>query len=367
MKLRSLLPFCLLLCFDLSCPVSGLPSFARDDNIPTKPGAPPVYSRNPEANALYIQGLEYFNKGKPWAGGSLENARKALKLFQQAAQKDPQFALAYIGQADALDATSFSVSGSVAPGKVYREQEAAALKAAQLDDNLPQAHSTLAEIFYDNEYEWPKAEKELQRVIELMPKAAAPHTQYALFLGTMGRFAEAEKQVKLAQEIAPQSAGPNRAMLQILYWQHKDDAAVAQGLEALSKDQGLVAHFLLSFVYIHQGQFEKGIEEMKASMAAGDAGSLAGLAYAYAMAKNKTELENTLERLKHHPAHDHVAYRLAAVYVALGDKDRALSLLEKDYRQRSNWMTKLKVDPVMDPLRQEPRFRQLMHKMGFEQ
>jgi tetratricopeptide (TPR) repeat protein len=368
MKLRSLLPFWLLLCLGLSYPAFGPSSFALDDNGPAKPGASPVYSKNPEANALYIQGLEYFSKGKPWAGGSLENARKALKLFQQAAQKDPQFALAYIGQADALDATSFSVSGSVAPGKVYREQEAAALKAAQLDDSLPEAHSTLAEIYYDNEYEWSKAEKELQRVIELMPKAAAPHGQYGLFLGTMGRFAEAEKQIKLAQTMAPKSPAPNRAMMQILYWQHKDDAAVAQGLEALSKDnKGLVAHFLLSFVYIHQGQFEKGIEEMKASMASGDAGSLAGLAYAYAMAKNQPELEKTLEQLKHHPAHDHVAYRLAAVYVALGNKDKALSLLEKDYRQRSNWMTKLKVDPVMDPLRQEPRFKQLIRKMSFEE
>jgi tetratricopeptide (TPR) repeat protein len=366
MKLRSLLPFCLLLCFDLSYPASGPSSFARDDNSPPKPSAPPVYSRNPEANALYIQGLEYLNKGKPWAGGSLENARKALKLFQQAAQKDPQFALAYIGQADALDATSFTVAGSAPPGKVYRQQEAVALKAAQLDDSLPQAHLTLAGIYYDNEYDWPKAERELQRVIELTPNAMGVHLRYALFLGTMGRFAEAEAQVKLAQTIDPKSAAPNRAMLQILYWQHKDDAAVAQGLEALSKDQALATHFFLSFVYIHQGQFEKGIEEMKSATAAGDAGSLAALAYAYAMAKNKTELEKTLERFKNHPAHDHVAYRLAAVYVALGDKDRALSLIEKDYRQRSNWMNRLKVDPVMDPLRQEPRFRQLMHKMGFE-
>ena len=129
MKLRSLLPFSLLLCFGLPYPASGPSNSIGDDNRPAKPDASPVYSKNPEANALYIQGLEYFSKGKPWAGGSLENARKALKLFRQAAQKDPQFALAYIGQSDALDATSFTVSGSVAPGKVYRAQEAAALKA----------------------------------------------------------------------------------------------------------------------------------------------------------------------------------------------------------------------------------------------
>ena len=248
MKLRSLLPFCLLLCCDLSYPASGSSSFARDDNTPTKPSAPPVYSRNPEANALLYSGTGVLQQRQALGRRITGERQESAKAFPAGGAKSTSnLALAYIGQADALDATSFSVSGSVAPGKVYRKQEAAALKAAQLDDNLPQAHSTLAEIFYDNEYEWPKAEKELQRVIELMPKAAAPHTQYALFLGTMGRFAEAEKQVKLAKEIAPQSAGPNRAMLQILYWQHKDDAAVAQGLEALSKGRRVVRPFLTEF------------------------------------------------------------------------------------------------------------------------
>lgn len=366
MKLRSLLPFCLLLCFSLACPASGPSKSARDDTSPGKASEPPAYSRNPEANTLYIQGLDYLSKGKPWLGGSLLNAQKALKLFRQATQKDPQFALAYIGQADALDATSFSVSGSPAPEKVYRQQKAVVLKAAQLDDNLPQAHMALAEIYYTSEYDWSRAEKEMQRVIELMPKDSVAHARYGLFLGTMGRFEEAEAQVKLAQAMAPQNAAPDRAMLQLLYWERKDDAAVAVGLEALRKDKGLSTHFFLGFVYIHQGQFEKGIEEIKAATAAGDAGSLGSLAYAYAMAQNKTELENTLARFLHHPAHDNLPYRLAAIYVALGDKDRAINLLEKDYRQRDNWITRLKVDPVMDPLREEPRFKQLMRKMSFE-
>ena len=366
MKPRSLLLFCLLLCFSLLYPASGLSSFALDDNNLPKPSAPPVYSRNPEANTLYVQGLDYLSKGKPWLGGSILNAQKALKLFRQATQKDPQFALAYIGQADALDAASFSVSGSPAPEKVYRQQKAVVLKAAQLDDSLPQVHLALADIYYNCEYDWSKAEKEMQRVIELTPKAAVAHARYGLFLGTMGRFEEAEAQVKLAQAMDAQSAGPDRAMLQLLYWERKDDEAVAVGLEALRKDKGLSTHFFLGFVYIHQGQFEKGIEEIKTATAAGDAGSLASLAYAYAMAQNKTELENTLDRFLHHPAHDHVLYRLAAIYLAMGDKDRAMNLLEKDYGQRDNWLTRLKVDPVMDPLRQEPRFKQLMRKMSFE-
>ncbi|HLJ26276.1 MAG TPA: hypothetical protein VKY85_06165 [Candidatus Angelobacter sp.] len=366
MRIRFLLLFYLALGLAYSAFASSS-FFIEDGSDPAKRTDQKIYSKNPEANALYIQGLDYLSKGKAWAGGSVENAKKALELFRQAAKKDPQFALAYLGQADALDAASFSAPGGLDPGKVYREQEAVALKAIALDDSLTDAHSTLAEIYQDNEYDWPKAEREMKRVIELTPNAAAGHRDYGLFLGTMGKFEEAEAQIRLAQTLDEKSASPNRAMMQILYWEHKDDAAVAQGLEAARKDKALNTHFFLGFVYIHQGQFEKGIEELKLASEGGDAGSLAGLAYAYAMAGDKTKLKDTLERFQHHPAHDHVPYRLAAVYVALGDKDRAISLIEKDYRQRSNWLTRLKVDPVMDTLRQEPRFKQLMRKMNFEE
>ena len=366
MRIRPLLLFLVL---GLACSAFASPNsffIQGAGSGPAKGADQKIYSKIPEANALYIQGLDYLGKGKAWAGGSVENAKQALKLFRQAAKKDPQFALAYLGQADALDAASFSAPGSLEPGKVYREQEAVALKAIALDDSLIDAHSTLAEIYQDNEYDWPKAEREMKRVIELTPNTAAGHRDYGLFLGTMGRFEEAETEVRLAQTLDEKSASFNRAMMQILYWEHKDDAAVAQGLEAARKDKALNTYFFLGFVYIHQGQFDKGIEELKLASEGGDAGSLAGLAYAYAMAGDKAKLKDTLKRFQHHPARGHVPYRLAAVYVALGDKDRAISLIEKDYRQRSSWLNRLKVDPVMDPLRQEPRFKQLMRKMNFQ-
>ena len=366
--MRHVLFLCLLASF--SSIYSAAESFGFSsqggNNAPTNADQA-AYSRKPEANTLYIQGLQYLRKGDSRiAGGSMLNAKKALNLFRQAARKDPQFALAYIGQADALDALSFSVAGGAAPGKIYRRQETAALKAVELDDSLLQAHSLLAEVYYDNAYDWPKAEKELKRVIELSPNSVMAHTRYAFFLATMGRFEEAEAQVKLAQTMDERSAAPNRAMLQILYWQHKDDEAVAQGLEALTKDKdNRATHFFLGFVYLHQGQFTKGIEEMKRG-SFGDADSLAALAYAYAAAGDKTEVENTLAQLKHHPAYDRVPYGLAEVYIALHDKGRAIRLIEKAYQQRSNRMNRLKVDPIMDPLRQEPRFKRLMRKMNFQ-
>ncbi len=328
-----------------------------------------VYSKNPEANALYVQAQDMLSKGDAREGGSMDNVHKAMKLFRQATQKDPTFALAYIGESRALELASFSVSGAVPPSKIYRQQEALALKAVQLDDSLTQAHLLLAEIYYDNEYDWPNAEKELKRVIELDPKLIIAHTRYGLFLGMMGRFEEAEMQARLAQTINAKSAVPNRALLRIFFWQHKDDEAIAQGREALSKDkEDLATHFFLGLVYIHQGKFETAIEEMKlAANGLGDAGSLAGLAFAYAAAGDKAGLGKSLEQFNQHPAHDVIPYRLAAVYVAMGYKDRAISSLEKSYRQRSNWINWLKVDPAMDPIREDPRFKALMRKMNFEQ
>lgn len=369
MKVRFILLFCLSLSFNSGYAIAES-SGSSHENQGTQPREvdTKVYSKNPEANALYIQGKEYLSNGDPRKGGTLENAHKAQELFRQATEKDPNFALAYIGQSDALEVGSFSVSGAVIPATIYRQQEAFALKAAQLDDSLPQAHLLLAEIYYDNEYDWAKTEKELKRVIELAPNLVTAHTRYALFLGTMGRFEEAEAQVKLAQTIDEKSATPHRALLRILYWQHKDDEALAQGMEALKKDKAdIPTHFFMGLVYIHQGQFEKGIEEEKISVTLGDAGSLAALAYAYAAAGNKAGVDETLVRFNNHPSHNIVNYRLAAVYVALGDKDRALDLIETDYRQRNSWVNWLKVDPVMDPLRNEPRFKKLMRKMNFKQ
>jgi tetratricopeptide (TPR) repeat protein len=368
MKTIPLLLFCLLLGFGsaYSAPQSSGVSAAHASNNPSKQVDQKVYSKNPEANALYIQGLEYLSKGDPRDGAAIENAHKALKLFRQATEKDPHFALAYLGQADALSGFAFNVAGGVSPIKVYRQQEAAALKAVAIDDSLVDAHLNLAEVYYDNVYDWPKTEQELKRVIQLSPNNVLAICRYARFLGTMGKFEEAEAQVKLAQTIDEKSPVPTRALMRILYWERKDDAAIAQALEALKREEDRPTRYFLGFMYLDKGEFDKGVEEIKLG-SFGDADSLSALAYAYAVAGNKTELNRTLEELKHHPGRDLAFYGTAQVYVAMGDKDRALSLLEKDYERRSWRMNWLKIDPTLDPIREEPRFKALMRKMNFKQ
>lgn len=339
---------------------------AGDEAGPLKSISQNLYSKNPEANALYIQGLEYLGKGRPWAGGSLLNARKALELFRQAAKKDPQFSLAYLNQAKTLDLFNFSVPGGLVPEQIYRQEEKAARRAVELDDASVDAHAMLALIYQQYEYDWPGAEKEIKRVIELTPGSVASHIRYALFLGLMGRFEEAHAQVELSRALDAKSPMINRTLMQLFFWQHNDDAALAQGLEALQKEDNLPTHFYFGLVCIHKNDFDGAIKHLKIATKLGDAGSLVALAYAYAMAGDKTRLKSTLEQFNHHPARGHVPYRLAAVYVALGDKEKAIKLIEKDYRQRSNWLDWLKVDPAMDPLRQEPRFIQLMHKLKLD-
>ena len=366
MKIRVLL-FCLSLGFNAAYAApesSGF--FAESQGAQPKEVDAKVYSKNPEANALYIRGLEYLKNGDARVGGSMENAHKALKLFRQATQKDPQFALAYIGQADALNWFALNVPGAVSPVEVYRQQEAAALKAIAIDDTLVEAHIHLVAVYYDNAYDWPKTEKELKRVIELSPNNIGAICRYARLFGTLGKFEEAEALVKKAQAIDENSPVPNRALLRILYWQHKDEAAYEQAMEALKKDKDdRPTHYFLSFIYYHQGKYDQGIEESKLG-SFGDADSLAGLAYGYALAGYKNKLKETLQKFKQHPGHNLAHYGLGQVYVALGDKDRAIKLIANDYDRHSSRMNWLKVDPTLDPLRQDPRFKQLMHKMNFE-
>jgi len=366
MKARFILLFCLSLGFNSAYATPESSGLAGDDGVATKEADAKVYSRNPEANALYIQGEEYLKNGDSRAGGSMKNAHKALKLFRQATKKDPQFALAYIGQADALNWFALNVPGAVSPVEVYRQQEAAALKAVAIDDTLIEAHIHLAAVYYDNAYDWPKTEKELKRILELSPNNISAICRYARLLGTLGKFEEAEALVKKAQALDENNPVPNRAFLRILYWEHKDEAAYEQAMEALKKDKDdRPTHYFLSFIYYHQGKFDQGIEESKLG-SFGDADSLAGLAYGYALAGYKKELKEALEQFQHHGGRNQAFYGLAQVYVAMGDKDRAIKLITKDYDRRSSRMNWLKIDPTLDPLRQDPRFKQLIHKMNFD-
>ena len=330
-----------------------------------------VYSQNPEANELFLKAREYLTKGNPRIGGSLATTREAIRLFEQAVEKDPKFALAYVEISRAWMQLAYSVPGGVTNKEALPHAKAAALKAVALDENLAAAHLALASIHFDFEHDWGKTEREYELVLRLSPNDAAAHSSYATYLGAMGRFAKALAEAERAEELKP-SATTEYTLARIHYWMRRYDEAAGYCRRSLKKEEMGVSHFLLGFVYVAKSKPDEAIPELKrsVSMLSNNGGALASLAYAYAMDGKKGEALRIVGELRVRQKRNEaeiVPYRVAAVYVALGDKDRAIEWLRKDYQRSGRWMNNLKVDPVMDPLRSDLRFQELMRKMNFKE
>lgn len=325
-----------------------------------------VYSQNPEANALFLKAREYFNNRDPRTGGALANAREAIKLYEQAVKADPQFALAFVEFSRAWMTLGFSNPDGMTNRELLPHAKAAALKAVALGQKMSDAHLALAGIYYSIEFDWEGAEREFKLAIQLAPNSADAHGDYASFLGAMGRFDEALAEANKADELMP-SQGADFDLARIHYDMHRYDEASATIKRSLKEKGNMLGHFLLGFIYVAQHKYDEAIAEFKVDVG-NNAGALAALAYVYAMGGKKDEALKMLNDLEaNHPGAKIVPYRIAAVYLALGDIDQAIELLNKDYEVQDNWMNQLKVDPVMDPLRFDPRFQALLHKMKFKE
>jgi len=244
------------------------------------------------------------------------------------------------------------------------------LKAVALDENLAAAHLALASVHFDFEHDWGKAQREYELVLRLSPDDAAAHSSYATYLGAMGRFAEALAEAERAEELKP-SATAEYTLARIHYWMRRYDKAAEYCRRSLKREELGVVHFLLGFVYVAQNKAHEAIPELKSAVdiLSHNGGALAALAYAYAMDGKKDEALSIVDELRTRPNRaeaEIIPYRVAAVYVALGDKDRGIEWLRKDHERSGRWMNNLKVDPVMDPLRSDPRFQELMRRMNFE-
>jgi len=325
-----------------------------------------IYSQNPEANELFLEAREYFNKRDPRTGGALANAREAIRLYEQAVKTDPKFALAFVELSRAWMTLGFSNPDGMTNKELLPHAKAAALRAVALDQKMADAHLALAGIYYSIEFDWEKAEREFKLAIQLAPNNATAHGSYAAYLGSMGRFDEALAEAKKADELMP-SQGADFDLARIHYDIRRYDEATEYIKRSLKEKGNMLGHFLLGFVYVAQQKYDEAIAEFKIDVG-NNAGALAALAYAYAMGGKKDEALKILDELEtSHKGAKIVPYRIAAVYLALGDKDQAIELLKKDYEVQDNWMNQLKVDPVMDPLRSDPRFQVLLRKMKFKE
>jgi TolB-like protein/class 3 adenylate cyclase/Tfp pilus assembly protein PilF len=318
-------------------------------------------TNNSEAHQFYLKGRYYWNRRYE------ASLKKAAAYFEQAIAADPNYALAYAGLADSYALLGFQGYGAMSPTEALPKARAAAEKALQLDDSLGEAHASLANIKQGFDWDLVGAEKEYERAIELSPNYATAHHWYALHLAITQRFPECFVEIKRAQELDPFSLIINMNTGWFLYFARQYDEALTQCLKVLELDSNFPGiHWMLGQVYRQKGLHEKAIAEFQkvVQLASGDPVQLAVLGHAYAVAGKREEAQKTINELNEISQRRYVpAYFIALIYVGLDDKDQAFAWLEKAFVERSAGMVFIKVEPMFDPVRPDPRFQDLVRRV----
>src|SRR5882724_7882745 len=334
-------------------------------NVNPRKQAPQASTRDidPQAYELYLKGRYFWNKRTD------EGLRKALEYFQSAVSKDPRDPRGHAGIADSY--LMLAEYGTFPARDAVPKAKAAALKALELDDSLAEAHASLAALKEDYDWDWPGAEKEFKRALELNPSYATFHQWYAEFLAEMGRFNEAVDEITRARELDPLSLIVNTVVGEIFYESRQNDQAIQQLRRTLELDPNFAeAHRLLGETYLQLSKHDEAIAELQTALAlsGGSVQNEAFLGQAYGLAGRKSEARAVLNRLKARSAQAYVSPAdLSLVYAGLGENNQALRLLEKACKRRLPSMVNLKVDPSLDNLRSDPRFQDLLHQVGFPQ
>jgi adenylate cyclase len=310
---------------------------------------------------------ELYHKGRSlWEKRSGDNLAKAIAFYEQAIARDPKYALAYSGLANSyvLLPLYFSVPQRDAMAKA-RE---AALKALQIDPNLAEAHNALGKILNFDDLDLAGAEREFQRAIELQPNNATAHQWYGNGpLDSLGRFDEAVAETKRAVELDPLSPIINTDRAFSLYYARRYDEAMAQAKKTIELDPGFFySRQILGMVLQAKGDLPGAIAEFeKARQLSGDPLHLALLAVAKIRMGDKNIAQQVLVELdKVNPDRQGLAYDRALVYLAIGNKEEALRWLEHSYADRDGAnLSWINVEPILDPLRGEPRFEALVQKV----
>jgi len=317
---------------------------------------------NPEAYEAYLKGNHHLFRR------TATDAQKSLEYFQQAVEKQPDYALAYAGIAEAYETAAGSAQGALPPMEAFPKAKAAAMRAVELDATLGEPHVSLAWSSFVFDRDWTTAENQFQRAIRLSPNYPTAHENYATFLSRMGRFDESLREARRAQELDPLSLSGNTMMGIHLGLARRDEEAIPWFRRVLAMDPSFLrAHFGLGLALVHRKRYDEAITELQKAveLSGGGAAQLGALGYAYAVANRRAEALEIAERLKQRSREHYVPPAMVAtVFSGLGDKDQAMTWLEKAIEEHDPWLTGLKVDPMFDPLRSDPRFLDLMHRVG---
>jgi tetratricopeptide (TPR) repeat protein len=314
-------------------------------------------SVDPQTYELYLKGRYFWNKRTEAA------VRKSIDYFQQAIQRDPNYALAYAGMADA-----YIVRNDLSPEEGCSRAKAAARTALQIDESLAEAHNALAMCFFSPDWDWAGAEREFQRAIALNPNYAWAHQWYGQFQHAMGRQNWAAE-VKRAGELDPLSlviAGGG--------W-YIESGQYDLVIETLRKKLELDPNFAEAYVglgqaYTLKGMYQDAIAEIQkgVNLSGGAPGPLSALGYTYGVSGKRHEALKILQQLALLSKRRYVPpYDIALVYVGLGEKDRAFDWLQKAVADRSYRLVFLESMKEMDSLRSDPRYAELVSQVGLPQ
>jgi TolB-like protein/DNA-binding winged helix-turn-helix (wHTH) protein/Flp pilus assembly protein TadD len=316
---------------------------------------------NAEAYEDYLKGRYY------WSKRSEEGINKAIEYFEAATQKDPNYALGYAGLADCYSVVGSTIVGTMPAAEASPKAKAAAQKALEIDDSLGEAETSLASVRFNYDWDWPAAASGFQRAIELNPSYATAYQRYSLYLMAMGRARESLEQINLARQLDPLSLSINFSLGWRLYMARHYDQAIEQLRNTLEMDPNFaLAHLVLGETYEQKGDFLHAIEQMQKATANSPNTPLmeAGLGHAYGAAKRTPEARAVLGQLMEQSKKQYVApFYIAIVYAGLGENERSMDWLEKAYEDRSNGLVFMRVDPELDTLRSNPRFRELQSKL----
>lgn len=313
-----------------------------------------------DAYEAYLRGRFFWNKGGD------KNAWIAVECFQNAIEIYPEYALAYSAMADAYGTLAWF--SALRPRDAGDKARAAALRALQLDDRLPEAHSSLALVRFWFDWNWREAEEAFRQAIVLKPNYAAAHNWYAAFLNVMGRFSEAAAEQKIAEEWDPLSLTIAMNRADPYYFSRQYDTAIENLQRVLRREPKFYpAHYNLGRACALAGRQEEAIVAFrKALQLSGVRQANAGLAYGLAKAGKTEEARILQAELKAYGAARYVASPpMAWISIGLGDTEAALKELEQGFEEGSSQMIYLKADPVYDPLRENSGFENLLHRMNF--
>jgi DNA-binding winged helix-turn-helix (wHTH) protein/TolB-like protein/Tfp pilus assembly protein PilF len=317
-------------------------------------------TENSKAYQLYLEGRYFRNKR------TTEGLQRSIEDFHQATTQDGQFALAYAGLADSY--ILLGARGLEPSRRAFEDARTAVLRSLQLDNSLAEAHASLGMIYFYYEWNWSEAEQEFRTAIDLNPNYAVAYDRHALFLAAMARPEESFVEVRHAHELDPLSLDINTVVGRIFYLSRRYDQSIDAYRKVIDLDPYYArAYTRLGMTYAVKGAFTDAIREF------GESERLAGadpyldglLGYARARSGNTVKAREVLEQLIRRSRRENVpAYSMALVYIGLGERDKALEWLDKAFQDRSTYLVYAKIDPLLDPVRSDPRFAALLHRMG---